>query len=144
MTRRGTRIGAAACALGLSLAGPQVTGVASADSPESEPGPTSTGPTAGDTSDATAGSPGIGGPPSRRIARTPNSGPRDSNPRLRPAAVEETTAATAPAASGTPRASITPQPSRIRAEATGKGQSVASAGAAAAQPGAHPETMSSR
>lgn len=135
MTRRGTRIGAAACALGLSLAGPQVTGVASAESPESEPGPTSTGATAGDSPDATAGSSGIGGTPSRRIARTPNSGPRDSNRRLRPAAVEENTAAAAPAASETPRASITPRPSKIRAEATGKEQSVASAGAAAARPG---------
>lgn len=43
MARRRRRVGAAAMALGLSLAAPQVTGIAAADAPDSDTGPVSAG-----------------------------------------------------------------------------------------------------
>ena len=43
MARRRRRVGAAAMALGLSLAAPQVAGIAAADAPDSDTGPVSAG-----------------------------------------------------------------------------------------------------
>ena len=79
MTKRGTRIGVAAFALGLSFAGPQAVGVASAESPDSEPGPQSTGPDSAES----------GGTPTKRTARTGSPGPRSSEAGPRPAAAEQ-------------------------------------------------------
>ena len=127
MTKRGTRIGVAAFALGLSFAGPQAVGVASAESPDSEPGPQSTGPDSAES----------GGTPTKRTARTGSPGPRSSEAGPRPAAAEQgSVAAVAPATSGSPRASTSTRPSRARSEARKKDQSIATAaGASAATPG---------
>ena len=133
MTKRGTRIGVAAFALGLSFAGPQAVGVASAEGPDSEPGPQSTGP----------GSAESGGTPTKRTARTGIPGPRSAEPGPRPAAAEQgsvaqgSTTAIAPAAPGSPRASTATRPSRTQSDAANKDRArgVTAAGASAATPG---------
>lgn len=128
MTKRGTRIGVAAFALGLSFAGPQAVGVASAETPDSEPGPQSIG----------AGSAESGRTPTKRTARTGTPGPRSSEAGARPAAVEHgSVPAIAPTGSDAPRASTSTRPSKARAEAPKKDQRIATAaGASAANPGA--------
>ena len=94
MTRRGTRIGAAAFVLGLSLAGPNAAGVASADTSDAESGAVATGAAAGDT-----GANPHTGTPKRAASTASGSDARGSRPR--PAASAE-----APVTAGTPRASV--------------------------------------
>ncbi len=130
MARRGTRVGAAAFAVGLSLTGPQVTGVATADSAESESGGVTSGASPGGVAASAGGTGAIsaGGSPKRNAA-TPGSGRRDDAAGPRPAATVPISAqSTRPSTS--PSGAALPGPSHGRPDAEPNDQPVVPAAGA--------------
>lgn len=153
MTRRGTRIGAAAFALGLSLAGPQAAAVASAESPEAEPGPQSVGSpdreNPGSTSGVGSAQTGFGGASPKRTAATATTGPRSRAPEPETERVDgESAASLAPPASSTRRASTSTasdstQASSLRPVTGNDDQNIAD-GPAATTPGTAASAMTAK
>lgn len=107
MVRRRRRVGAAAMALGLSLAAPQAVGVATAEAPEQDAGPVSAGPAAPDGVDG-ADSQHQAAPGKSRAGRSGDAaGTRPDSPGPRSAAAG-TGGGASTATTGEPRQSTSP------------------------------------
>lgn len=121
MARRGSRVGAAAFAVGLSLSGPHAAGVASADGTESEAGPVAAGAAASD-----AGANPSAGPP-KRTAASSGSSVRHDSAGPRPAAAVTAVTAERPRAATLPVGATRAGSSRNRPASQNDDQPVAAA-----------------
>ncbi len=139
MARRRRRVGAAAVALGLSLAAPQVAGIAAADAPDSDTGPVSAGAAAPDglnASDSEAPS-----PVKSQAGRTADgAGSRLRTRDPRPAAVGSNDAAPAAAVEPRQSTSLSGAARADRNRPGGQQTSSGSPGATVPAPGAPPVT----